>query len=265
MQIDGKDIGGDCPVYVVAEMSGEHLGDMGRAIRIIDAAKEAGADAIKLQLFQPDRLAERRGGKSLILQDGLWAGRKLKDLYAETYTPWEWLGGLQDFAGKIGLTLFASVFDDDAIALAQAFDLPAIKIASREASDVELVSKAAKTGKPLIISTGTATDEQLGQSILEAVKHTNQLALLYCVSEYPAQLSSIDFDQVKSLAYRYGLPVGFSDHTTGIEAAVEAVKHGACIIEKHLTLRRSDGGPDAAFSLEPEELAELVRRVKDAH
>lgn len=254
-------IGHDQPLYVVADISANHLGSFQRAVELVHAAMSAGASAAKLQIYDPERLAMRRGGTlDAVCTEAPWAGRKFVDLYREGYTPREWYGDL----AALHRGVFASVFDAEDVEFLEAFGCPAYKIASREAADVELVTKAASTGKPLIISTGTATDEELGRSIAEAAKRTNQIALLYCVSEYPAPIESIDFDQIGVLRHRYGLPVGFSDHTVGIEAAVEAVKRGACIIEKHLTLSRADGGPDATFSLEPHELKELVHRVKNA-
>lgn len=264
MQINGRDIGPGHPTYCIAEMSGEHKGDIARAYDLIYAAAQAGADAIKIQCFEPDLLAEARGGYDKVLTEGLWAGRSLGDLYHETLTPKGWMKDLFRYAKQEGITIFASVFHETDVEFLEHFVVcPALKIASREAADIELVTKAASTGKPLIISTGTATDEELGRSIAVASKHTSQIALLYCVSQYPAPIESIDFDQIGVLRHRYGLPVGFSDHTLGIEAAVKAVEHGACIIEKHLTLSRADGGPDAAFSLEPAELKELVRKVRE--
>lgn len=261
MNIGGQPVGHGCPVFTICDLSANHLGSFGRAIGLVYAARKSGIDSIKVQLYDPHRMAIRRGGSiDAVCTEAPWAGRKFLDLYLEAFTPREWYGELSASHS----CLFASVFDVDDVEFLEAFDPPAIKIASREAADIELVTRAAKTGKPLIISTGTATDEQLGRSISEAAKHTNQIAILYCISEYPTDPAKIDYDQIGVLRHRYGLPVGFSDHTLGVESAVKAVEAGACIIEKHLTLSRADGGPDAGFSLEPEEFAELVQKVKNA-
>lgn len=259
MQIRGRQIGHCCDPFIIAEMSANHNGSYNRAVEIIYKARWAGVDAVKLQIFDPVRLAKRRGGIDHVVDDPLWAGRTLLDLYAEAETPKEWFIPLSYFHS----CLFASVFDPlDIDYLETAADCPAYKIASREAGDVALVEAAAKTGKPIIISTGTATEDDLGASINAALKHTSSIALLYCVSDYPAKI--IDLSQIETLRYRYGLPVGFSDHTIGIDAAIEAVKAGACIIEKHMTLRRAHGGLDAEFSLEPEEMRALVLGCYDA-
>ena len=264
MNINGREIGSGHPPYIVGEVSGEHRGSFENARDIIRALKEAGADAAKLQHFGPYRLAEARGGADKVLTEGLWAGRSLLSIYCETVTPKSWFPDLFAYAKNIGITLFSSVFDEDGVDYLETLGCPTYKVASREAADVDLVKAAASTGKPVIISTGTATEDDLGRSVAAAAKHTNQIALLYCVSEYPTRMESLDFDEIGRLRHRFQVPVGFSDHTVGIDAAVEAVKAGACIIEKHITLSRAEGGLDAAFSLEPHELKELVQRVKDA-
>lgn len=259
MNIGGLEVGHNCRVFTIADLSASHLGSFDRAYQIIFAARKAGVSAFKLQIYDPARMAIRRGGSvDAICTEAPWSGRKFIELYREACTPREWYSELSSFHS----IMFASVFDKEDVDFLEPYGPPAYKIASREAADIDLVTRAAKTGKPLIISTGTATDEQLGRSIAAAAKHTNQIAILYCISEYPTDPAKIDFDQIGVLRHRYGLPVGFSDHTLGIESAIKAVQAGACIIEKHLTLRRSDGGPDAAFSLEPEEFAELVQKVK---
>lgn len=260
MKISGIEIGHDCHPFVVAELSANHQGSFGRALDLIYKARLAGVDGIKLQIFDPDRLAERRGGRDKVITEALWAGRTLGDLYREAHTPREWFQELSAFHS----CMFASVFDAEDVEYLERFGCPAYKVASREAADADLVAKAASTGKPVIISSGTATDDELGRSVAAATKYTNQVALLYCVSEYPTPMESIDFDEIKFMRRRYQLPVGFSDHTVGIEAAVEAVKAGACIIEKHVTLSRADGGLDAAFSLEPHELAQMVKEIRNA-
>lgn len=259
MRIGFIEVGHDQRPFVVADISANHIGLYQRALSLIYAASGAGANTVKIQIYNPERMAIRRGGSvDAVCTEEPWAGRKFVDLYREAHTPREWYLGLAAHSPN----MFASVFDVEDVVYLEVFDCPAYKIASREAADIELVTRAAKTGKPLIISTGTATDEQLGRSIAEASKHTNQIAILYCISEYPTDPAKIDYDQIGVLRHRYGLPVGFSDHTLGVESAVKAVESGACIVEKHLTLSRADGGPDAGFSLEPEEFAELVQKVK---
>lgn len=259
MNIGGMDVGHDRRVFAIADLSANHLGSFDRAVDLIYAARKAGVSAVKLQCYDPHRMAIRRGGSiDAVCTEAPWTGRTFLDLYLEAHTPREWYGELSTFHS----CLFASVFDKEDVDFLEPFDPPCLKIASREAADIELVTCAARTGRPLIISTGTATDEQLGRSIAEAAKHTNHIAILYCISEYPTDPNKIDYDEIGALRHRYGLPVGFSDHTLGVESAVKAVEAGACIIEKHLTLRRADGGPDAGFSLEPEEFAELVQKMR---
>lgn len=264
MNIGKVSVGHDCPVFAIADLSANHLGSLYRALELMREAKNAGVDAVKVQVYDPKRMAIRRGGSiDAVCTEEPWSGRKFLDLYREACTPREWYRALEAVNFSVHFKpLFSSVFDKADVNFLKHFDPPAYKIASREAADVELVTAAAKTGKPLIISTGTATDEQLGRSIAEAAKYTNQIALLYCVSKYPTDPAEIDYDEIGALRKRYGLPVGFSDHTLGVESAIKAVEAGACIIEKHLTLARSDGGPDAAFSLEPHEFKELVQRIK---
>jgi sialic acid synthase SpsE len=262
VNIGGMEVGHDvCLPFVIADLSANHLGSFDRAVQLVYAARKAGVSAVKVQVYDPARMAIRRGGSvDAVCTEEPWAGRKFLSLYMEAYTPRSWYRELSMFHS----CMFSSVFDVEDVNDLEQFEPPCWKIASREAADVDLVTRAAQTGKPLIISTGTATDDQLGRSIAEAAKYTNQIALLYCVSKYPTDPAEIDYDEIGALRKRFGLPVGFSDHTLGVESAVKAVEAGACIIEKHLTLARSDGGPDAAFSLEPHEFAELVRRVKDA-
>ena len=263
MNISGREICHDCEPYVVAEISANHDGSFDKLVALIDAAKDAGADAVKVQCFEPERLAERRGGRDKVITETLWSGRTLLDLYQQAHTPLEFI--LYALARR-DITAFASVFDAEDVDLLEApnVNCPAYKIASREAADANLVARAASTGKPLIISTGTATEDELCHSVGNARMGTNQIALLYCVSEYPTRMESLDFEEIRWLRYRFGVPIGFSDHTVGIEAAVEAVRAGACIIEKHITLSRADGGLDAAFSLEPHELVQMVQEVRNA-
>jgi N-acetylneuraminate synthase len=263
MQIDGRQIGPGHPPYIVAELSGEHRGSYDRCRGLIRAAKEAGADAAKLQCFEPFALSEARGGADKVLALGLWAGRTLYSLYCETYTRWGWFPELFGYAREIGITLFSSVFDEESLRELEGYGLcPAYKISSFEFTDLPLIGKVAATRKPMIMSVpATASASDIRGAMLAAVNLDSNIAYLHCVSEYPA--ADPHFERLAELQERLGhWVVGFSDHTLGIASAVEAVKRGASIIEKHLTLSRAEGGPDKAFSLEPAELAQLVQACK---
>jgi pseudaminic acid synthase len=266
VEIAGRAVGPDEPPYVIAEISGNHNGDPERAIALVDAARAAGADAVKLQTYTADTITLDHDGPGFLIPDGLWAGRRLHDLYREAATPWEWHGALFAHARATGITMFSTPFDATAVDLLEDLGAPAYKIASLEIVDLPLVRRAAETGKPLVISTGGAT----GDEIAEAVETAHDaggggVVLLHCVSAYPAPLSDANLATIPALAARFGCPVGFSDHTLGTTAAVTAVALGAVAVEKHVTIRRADGGPDAAFSLEPDELAALVDAARDAH
>ena len=273
MQIDGRQIGPGHPPYVIAELSGEHKGSLYRALDLIKAAKEAGADAAKLQLYDPIALAEARGGRHKFLESGLWKGRTLGDLYQEAHTPKEWFPELFAYAREIGITLFSSVFDEEGVDFLKALGCPAYKVASFEIGDLALIRKAASTGKPLIISTGMASEDNVDEAL--AASAPVSVALLHCVSAYPCAVADANLRQVAWLWGRRDevycpsdarpSVVGLSDHTLGTTAAIVAIALGASIIEKHITLSRNDGGPDAAFSLEPAEFTKLVQDVKDAY
>lgn len=282
MIINGRKIGFGCPPYVVCELSGEHRGKLENAYDLIYAAKEAGADAVKVQCFNPIDLALARGGIGKVLEDGLWKGRTLLDLYTETYTPREWFPKLFACAKDEGITLFSSVFDEEGIDYLETLGCPAYKISSFEVTNCDLIRKAASTGKPLIISTGMASEGDI-YAIFSALTEeapgphgTDQfmpygLALLHCVSAYPCLIGDANLKRISSQwglrqFRQYGeVEIGFSDHTTGNVAAIVATALGASIIEKHITLSRERGGPDAAFSLEPEEFKRFVADVKDAY
>lgn len=267
VHIAGRAIGAEEPPYVIAELSGNHNGDIARAFRLIDAAKEAGADAVKLQTYTADTITIDHDGPGFIIEGGLWHGRKLYDLYAEAHTPWDWHPALFEHARKAGITCLSSPFDATAVDLLESLDAPAYKIASFEIVDTPLIRRAAATGKPLIISTGMATGDEIADA-LGAAREGNpnaELVLLHCVSGYPTPAEEANLARVQSLAAKFGVPVGLSDHTLGVEVAIASVALGAVIIEKHVTLARADGGPDAAFSLEPDELAALVKGARTAH
>ena len=277
MNIAGKDIGLGHPPHIVAEVSGEHRGSIDNAIALIRAAKEAGADAAKLQAFSPERLAEARGGRDKVLADGLWKGRKLIDLYRETHTPASWFSDLFAFADHIGITLFSSVFDEEGVDYLETLGCPAYKISSFEVTNLPLIRKAASTGKAVIISTGMATRDDVLVALATAASkpgyidpEPGNVALLHCVSSYPCSIADANLSRLAALVRGdspggFRIPVGLSDHTLGSTAAIVATALGASIIEKHITLDRNNGGHDAAFSLEPKEFAKLVQDVKDAY
>lgn len=263
--IAGRHIGPGYPPYVIAEMSGNHNGDIDRALKLIEAAKAQGADAVKLQTYTADTITIDCDREDFRIDSGLWKGRTLYDLYREAHTPWNWHPQLFDYARKLGLTIFSSPFDDTAVDFLESLDVPAYKIASFEAVDLPLIRRIAHTGKPLIISTGMATADEVGEALAVArTAGAHQVLLLYCVSGYPTPAREANLRSLVDMARLFDVPVGLSDHTMGTAVAIAAVALGACVIEKHFTLRRSDGGPDAAFSLEPDELGMLASSCKIA-
>jgi len=251
-------IGPDQPPFVIAELSGNHNGELSRALELIDAAAAAGADAVKLQTYTPDTITLDHQGPGFRIETGLWAGRTLHELYAEAFTPFEWHGALFEHARSRGLIIFSSPFDETAVELLEELDAPAFKIASFEATDLPLIRRAARSGRPLIISTGMTSSEEISEAVETARGAGAPVALLHCVSAYPAAYADANLRMIPRLAEDFGCVTGLSDHTPGTAAATAAVALGGCIIEKHFTLRRADGGPDAAFSLEPDELRQLV-------
>ena len=266
LKIAGRPIGAGHPPYVIAELSGNHNGQLERALRLIDVAKEAGADAVKLQTYTADTITIDHDGPGFTIEGGLWNGRRLHELYREAQTSWEWHPALFEHARKIGIACFSSPFDPSAVDLLDKLDAPAYKIASFEIVDVPLIRYAAKTGKPLIISTGMAKAEEIAEATVAAREAgAGGIALLHCVSGYPTPAEEANLSRIPALAADYDCPIGLSDHTLGTDVAVAAAALGAAIIEKHITLSRADGGPDASFSLEPHELAALVRGVRTAH
>jgi pseudaminic acid synthase len=264
IQIGNRQIGTERPVYIIAELSANHNQDFDRAVRIVQSAKQAGADAIKLQTYTPDTITIRSERESFRIGGGtLWDGRTLYDLYAEAYTPWEWQPKLKAVADDLGLDLFSSAFDPSAVDFLEGMNVPVHKIASPELVDIALIQKMAKTGKPLILSTGMATLEEIEEAFIAArAAGASQIALLRCTSAYPAPAEEMNLRSIPELENRFAVPVGLSDHTAGIAVPAAAVALGACLIEKHLTLSRADGGPDAAFSLEPSEFKALVEAVR---
>jgi pseudaminic acid synthase len=266
IDIGGRRIGPGEPVYVVAELSANHKGDLDRAIAIIHAAATAGADAVKLQTYTPDTLTIDCDNDCFrIAGKGVWAGRTLYELYGEACTPWAWHPRLAEAAANAGLALFSTPFDETAVDYLEEMAVPAHKIASFELNDTQLLRAVASTGKPVIASTGMASLAEIDEAVSTLRgAGCEQLALLKCTSAYPAPPSEMNLRAIPRLAERFGLPAGLSDHTLGDTVAVASVALGACIIEKHLTLSRDDGGPDAAFSAEPDELERLVHAVREA-
>lgn len=266
IQISGRRIGGGQPCYIIAELSANHGQSLERALKIVHAAKEAGADAIKLQTYTADTLTiDCRRPEFMVGEGALWEGENLHDLYAEAYTPWEWQPELKKEAERLGLHCFSTPFDDTAVDFLEKMEVPAHKIASFELVDTELLKKVAATSKPVILSTGMASFEEIEEAV-QTLRDggCTQLALLKCTSAYPSLPEEMNLRTIAHMTESFGVPIGLSDHTLGVAVPVAAVALGACIIEKHLTLRRSDGGPDGAFSLEPDEFCTMVKTVRTA-
>ena len=264
--IDGRRIGPDEPPYVIAELSGNHNGDIERAFAIMTAAKEAGADALKLQTYTADTMTLDIDLPDFKIEGGPWGGRQLYDLYVEAHTPWDWMPKLFAKGRELGITVFSTPFDETAVEFLESLDAPAYKIASFENTDLALIEQVARTGKPLIISTGMATLPEIAEAVATARSAgADELIVLHCVSGYPTPPGEANLATIPHLAAAVDAIVGLSDHTLGTGVAAASIALGACVIEKHFTLRRSDGGPDAAFSLEPREFADLVAACRDAH
>jgi len=265
INIAGRRIALDAAPYIIAELSANHNGKLETALKIIEEAKKAGADAIKLQTYTADTITLDCDSEDFQIRGGLWDGKTLYKLYQEAHMPWEWHASLFEYARKLGITIFSSPFDNTAVDLLEDLNAPAYKIASFEAVDLPLIKYVASTGKPMIISTGMADAEEIQEAIDAAHEGgCKELAILHCVSGYPAPAEDYNLRTIPDMMQRFGLVTGLSDHTLDNTTAIASVALGAAIIEKHFTLNRSGGGPDDSFSLEPTEFAALCRDSKTA-
>lgn len=265
IEIAGRLIGPSHPPYVIAEMSANHNGSLDTARSIIEKARASGADAVKIQTYTADTITLKSDSPDFLITDGLWKGQTLHDLYTGAHTPWDWHAALFEHAAKVGITMFSSPFDTTAVDLLEDLNAPAYKIASFEAIDLPLIRYVAGTGKPMIISTGMADAEEIGEAIAAARDGgCKQLAILHCVSGYPAPAEDYNLRTLADMIERFGVVTGLSDHTLDNVSAVASVALGAAIIEKHFTLDRNGGGPDDSFSLEPADLEDLCKGARTA-
>lgn len=264
LQIGSRRVGPGHPTFVIAELSANHGGQFEEAAALIDAAARAGADAIKVQTYTPDTMTLDAPQECFTIRGSIWDGRKLHELYAEAMMPWEWHAPLQKLARERGVEFFSTPFDASAVSFLEALDVPAHKVASFEIVDIPLLRRIAATGKPVIMSTGMATLEEVDEAVAAVKAGGAPLVLLKCTSAYPAPPESMNLRAIPHLARRYGVGVGLSDHTLDLAVPVAAVALGACVIEKHFTLSRQKPGPDSAFSLEPHEFRAMVDAVRTA-
>lgn len=265
MQIGKHEISRDSKAFIIAELSANHNGSLETAIETVRAAKRAGADAIKLQTYTADTITIDSRKEDFIIKGTIWEGRNLHDLYSEAYTPWEWHERLMEVAKEEGLECFSSPFDPTAVEFLEGLNVPAYKVASFEITDIPLIELIASKGKPVIISTGIATEEDIDWALEACHRMGNtDIALLKCTSSYPAPIEEANLVMIRDFAERYGVIVGLSDHTMGATAPIVSVCMGAKIIEKHFILDRSIGGPDASFSMNEVEFTDMVNAVREA-
>ena len=266
INLNGTNVGGNNPPYIVAELSGNHNGSFERAIKIIREAKECGADAVKIQTYTPDTITINHKSSEFLIKEGLWKNKFLYDLYKEAYTPWEWHKELFEYAKSINLTLFSSPFDKSAVELLENLGNPFYKIASPELIDLELIKEVAATKKPIIFSTGMGSLLEIEEAIKTARDQgSDNIIVLHCTSSYPAPIKEANLSTIREIKKRFDVISGLSDHTEGILISTLATVMGASLIEKHFTLDRSEGGVDSDFSIEPNELKMLVKETKNAY
>lgn len=266
IRIADHPVGTGHATYVIAELSANHHQHLDRALELVDAAADAGADAVKLQTYLPSTLTiDSRQPLFRIGAGTAWENQNLYELYQTAYTPWEWTSQLQDRARDRGIDLFSTPYDASAVEFLEPFDMPAYKVASFELVDIPFIRRVASTGRPMLMSTGMATALEIDEAVAAAREGgAAGVAILRCNSAYPAQASEMDLRTITDMRERWAIPIGLSDHTLGTVSAVAAITLGACILEKHLTMSRDEGGPDAGFSVEPHEFAHLVASVREA-
>ncbi len=265
MKIDNKTISCANRPYIIAELSANHGGNLGRALKSIQAAAQAGVSAVKIQTYTPDTMTIRSNRTDFMIKEGLWAGRNLYDLYSDAYTPFEWHEELFEYAKKIGITIFSTPFDESAVDLLESLETPAYKIASFEVVDIPLIEYVAKKNKPILISTGMASEEEIELAVT-TVRETSDapLLLFHCISSYPTITSESNLNNLNWMKEKYGVQIGLSDHTTNNIAALTAIGMGAAAVEKHFKLDDSECGPDSSFSLTPHQLKNLVDECSQA-
>lgn len=265
ISIGGRKIGRGHPAYIIAEMSANHGHDFDKALSIIKAAKDAGADAVKIQTYTPDTMTIACDNEHFKIKGTIWEGKTLHDLYGEAYTPWEWQPKLKEYAEEIGIDLFSTPFDPSSVDFLEEMDVQVYKIASFEVVDIPLLKKVAQTGKPVIMSTGMATLEEVEEAV-ETLRNNgcNELALLKCTSAYPAPTEEANLLTILDLEKRFDVPSGLSDHTLSAIPAIASVALGGCIVEKHFTISRESDGPDSKFSIEPAEFRQMVDDIRIA-
>lgn len=262
--INDRTIGKRGKTYIIAEMSANHNQNYDKAIQIIEAAKKAGADAVKIQTYTADTITTESDQKYFRINGTVWDGKTLYELYKEAYTPWDWQPGLKEKANGLGMDLFSSPFDLTSVDFLERMSVPVYKIASFEVVDIPLIKRIAQTGKPIIMSTGMATLSEIEEAVTAIHGEGNQnIALLKCTSAYPAPPEESNLRTIPHLAQTFDVPVGISDHTLGSAVSIAAVTLGACIVEKHFTLSRADEGPDSSFSMEPDEFRQMVKDIRN--
>ena len=265
IKIKDRQIGENHPPYIIAELSGNHNGSLERALKTIKMAKSMGADAVKFQTYTPDTLTIDSDKEDFRIKGGLWDGFTLYDLYKSAFTPFEWHEEMFNYAQSVGITCFSTAFDESAVDLLEDLNTPAYKVASFEIIDIPLIQYIASTKKPMIISTGMANKEEIQEAVDVARENgNNELILLHCISGYPTPVEQCNLMTIPDMKNCFGLPVGLSDHTLGIEVSIASIALGASVIEKHVTLNASDKGPDSEFSIEPDQLNSLCIKCKSA-